>query len=69
MRRASLGAGLSTWMVQFPHNETFRGGFDPATHASLVLTNWIRTLGWTARAALVLWMELRLLCPRPTSAA
>jgi hypothetical protein len=31
-------------------------GFDAAAHDRLVQTNWLRTLGWTARAALAAWM-------------
>lgn len=47
---------LSTFLVQVPRHETLAAGFDEATIRSLVLTNWLRTLAWTARAGLVLWL-------------
>jgi hypothetical protein len=30
-------------------------GFDAGVHARLVATNWIRTMAWTLRGALVVW--------------
>jgi hypothetical protein len=52
----------STAFVQVPlHNALSGGAFDAAAHRGLVLTNWIRTAAWTARAGLVLWMVWRLL--------
>ena len=47
----------STAFVQVPlHNALSSGIFDPEAHRRLVLTNWVRTLAWTVRAGLVLWM-------------
>ena len=52
---------LSTFLLQVPRHEALAAGFDEATIRSLVLTNWLRTLAWTARAGLVLWLcSLRL---------
>jgi hypothetical protein len=31
-------------------------GFDDAAHERLVTTNWIRTLAWSARAAILAWL-------------
>jgi len=48
---------LSTALVQMPlHERLGRDGHDPATIARLVRGNWVRTIAWTARAALAAWM-------------
>ena len=47
---------VSTFLVQVPLHDRLVGGFDVAAHASLVSTNWIRTIGWTIRGALLFWM-------------
>lgn len=41
---------LSTIAVQVPLHMRLSAGFDPATARRLVRTNWIRTVGWSARA-------------------
>ena len=57
-----LGLGLvliiwiSTFLVQVPLHEKLGAAFDAAVQKRLVQTNWIRTIGWTLRGALVLWM-------------
>lgn len=57
---AWLGAGVlagvwgSTFALQVPRHGRLAQGFDAATHRGLVGTNWLRTVGWTARGALVL---------------
>ena len=45
---------LSTALLQVPCHKRLTEGFDPGTHARLVLSNWIRTLLWTCRGALAL---------------
>lgn len=56
-RVAGLGLVLAVWGVTFflsvPEHRQLSGGFDPAALRRLVGTNWLRTLGWTARGALV----------------
>lgn len=58
---AWLGGALlaGIWVVTFfasvPQHATLSRGFDSHAHELLVTTNWLRTLGWTARGALVLW--------------
>ena len=48
---------LSTALVQLPlHGRLARDGHDPATVAMLVRSNWLRTLLWTLRAVLAVWM-------------
>lgn len=55
-----LVAGLSTALIQVPCHQRLAERFDASVHAHLVETNWIRTLAWSARGLLVLWMmELR----------
>jgi len=46
----------STAFVQVPCHEKLSDGFDAAVHGRLVLSNWIRTVCWTARGLLVTWM-------------
>ena len=49
--------GLSTWLVQMPlHSRLGRHGHDHATIGRLVGSNWCRTILWTARAVLAVWM-------------
>ena len=47
---------LSTFLLQVPCHTRLSQGFDAQTHAQLVSTNWIRTLAWSARAAVALGM-------------
>lgn len=47
---------LSTFLLQVPLHRVLAGGFDLDAHASLVRTNWIRTLAWSGRGAILLWM-------------
>ncbi len=56
---------LSTQFVQVPCHERLSRAFDPAVHHRLVSTNWVRTVGWTARGLLVLWMAWNSLTEAP----
>lgn len=48
---------LSTAAVQMPlHGRLGREGHAPAVVAALVRSNWPRTVLWTARALLAVWM-------------
>jgi hypothetical protein len=47
---------ISTFLLQVPLHGRLSKGFDAAAHASLVRTNWIRTLAWSVRGGLLLWM-------------
>jgi hypothetical protein len=47
---------LSTFLLQVPLHGRLSKGFDAAAHASLVRTNWIRTLAWSVRGGLLLWI-------------
>ena len=52
---------LVTYTVQVPQHSTLVLAYDAATQRRLVLGNWYRTLAWSARGILVLWMLGRLL--------
>jgi uncharacterized membrane protein len=57
-----LGLGLvlliwrSTAFLQVPQHGVLSHGFDPGAYRSLVASNWLRTLAWSGRGVLVLWM-------------
>ena len=47
---------LSTAFLQIPQHRKLQSGFDGAAYRTLLATSWIRTIGWSARAVVVLWM-------------
>jgi len=47
------GVWASTFLLQVPCHDALSRGWDEQVHARLVQTNWIRTVAWTARLALV----------------
>ncbi|MEM8945213.1 MAG: hypothetical protein AAGD11_08520 [Planctomycetota bacterium] len=47
---------LSTAVLQVPAHEALANDFSVEQHAKLVGTNWIRTVAWSMRGVLVLWM-------------
>lgn len=55
-------AWLVTVFVSVPQHNILAGGFDVHAHRVLVSTNWLRTLAWTARGALLLVVLRRLSC-------
>jgi hypothetical protein len=52
---------LSTALLQVPRHSTLGSGFDYAAWNGLVLSNWVRTVAWSARGLLVLWMTARVI--------
>lgn len=46
---------ISTAVIQIPAHGRLSEGFEAATHARLVGSNWIRTAAWTARGLLLAW--------------
>lgn len=56
----SLALLLTIWLVTFtiqvPQHASLTASFDPLVHRRLVQGNWIRTLAWSARGVLALWM-------------
>ena len=58
----AVAVWLSTFFLQVPLHEKLAQGFDADAHASLVNTNWVRTIAWSLRGVLVLyfvWKSLR----------
>jgi len=47
---------VSTFFVQVPLHEKLGASFDSDVQKKLVLTNWIRTVAWTLRGLLVVWL-------------
>ncbi len=45
-----------TGFVSVPQHAILSAGFDQRAYRTLVDTNWIRTIAWTLRGALVVWM-------------
>lgn len=45
----------STFLIQVPLHDQLSNAFDVAAHGRLVLSNWLRTVTWTARGAIVAW--------------
>ena len=61
---AWFGLGLlvllwaSTALIQVPLHDQLHTAYNPGAIQKLVLSNWIRTIAWTVRAALVLvWVD------------
>lgn len=52
---------LSTALLQVPRHEALGLGFEAVAHRGLVVTNWVRTIAWSLRGALVLWITARLI--------
>lgn len=67
MNLAWVGMGLvfllwiSTLVLQVPCHWKLEKERDEAVIRRLVLTNWVRTLAWTARAVVVGWMLIEYL--------
>jgi hypothetical protein len=47
---------LSTVLLQVPLHRRLASGFDRQTIDRLVRGNWVRTIAWTLRSALALWL-------------
>ena len=47
---------LSTALFSVPEHSRLQQGFDAAAVERLVRTNWIRTVAWTVRGVLVVWI-------------
>lgn len=60
-----LGAGLllliwfMTAFVNSPQHTRLAAGYDPDLVRALVTTNWVRTLAWSGRGLLVVWLLAR----------
>ena len=49
---------LSTAFLQVPCHNLLSKSFDTDVHQRLVATNWIRTIAWSVRGFLFLWMAM-----------
>ena len=49
---------ISTAAIQVPCHGRLASGYETTAHRRLVLSNWFRTIAWTARGLLVGWMLL-----------
>lgn len=49
---------LSTFCIQVPLHNALKAGKDAGKIRTLVGTNWIRTFGWTARAAILSFLAI-----------
>lgn len=47
---------VATLLLSVPRHTRLAHGFDHSTWRSLCASNWIRTVTWTLRTGLVLWM-------------
>lgn len=60
---SGLGLLIVIWgataVFSVPGHARLSVGFDPVVHRRLVRTNWIRTVGWTGRSAVALWVLLK----------
>lgn len=52
---------LSTMFLQVPQHNILSSGFDTAAHQFLVNSNWLRTVAWSLRGGLVLWMTMKVM--------
>lgn len=52
---------LSTFAIQAPLHGRLGAGFDARLHQWLVLSNWLRTVAWSARAGLLGWCVWRVM--------
>jgi len=51
-----LAIWLSTFVLQVPAHDQLSREYGAAVHGTLVQTNWIRTVMWSLRGVVVLWM-------------
>lgn len=52
---------LSTAFIQVPCHKSLENGFDVNVYHRLVKTNWLRTVCWSLRGMLALWMTWAIL--------
>jgi len=47
---------ISTATLQLPRHAKLASSFDQKTQDALVSSNWIRTVAWSIRGAIIVWM-------------
>lgn len=55
----TIAIWLSTFLIQVPLHTKLTDRFDERLHSRLVNSNWIRTVIWSLRVPLVLWMFIQ----------
>ena len=50
---------LSTFCFQMPEHAALLKEFNEKRLKKLIFTNWIRTIGWTLRSLLLMWLLMR----------
>jgi hypothetical protein len=50
---------ITTGLVQVPQHDRLQRGFEGQVHRALVNCNWIRTVAWSLRSGVVLWLMIR----------
>ena len=58
---------VSTAVLQVPLHDTLSRGYDATAIATLVATNWIRTISWTARSGILVRTLWQVLTSEPIS--
>lgn len=59
-------AWVWTFAVMVPLHERLARGFDAITHRRLVALNWPRTIAWSLRAIIAIWITAQTLITRPS---
>lgn len=55
----AIAVWLATMFVSVPQHEVLSHGFDGRAQQLLVSTNWLRTIAWTLRGGILLWVTAR----------
>jgi len=50
---------LSTFLIQVPLHRRLGKGYNANAVRALVMTNWIRTIIWSGRSVLIVWVLVR----------
>jgi len=64
-----VGVWLSTAALSVPQHGVLSQGFSPVAHRWLVRTNWIRTIGWTIRGMIALYVAWQVIVTGVTQLA
>lgn len=59
------GIWLTTGFLSVPCHSKLSAGFDSEAHRLLVLSNWLRTILWTARGLILGWMVFQAMSLSP----
>ncbi len=51
----------TTVFIHVPQHNALSNRFDETVHSAMIMTNWIRTVAWSVRGVLMLWVVSRML--------